>query len=126
MKISQLLFALPIAVITVVANADVSPDRTGICYIFQGDKIAKRGTCLISAEISHGEAFRELSFGGKTYKLYENGVSLPIKNTLNGKRAESYFRETKFYTPVSAEKLQSSFLICYKAKSLDVCYREQN
>ena len=126
MKISQLLFLLPLLAITVVSNADISPDRTGICYIFKGDKIAKRGTCLISAEINHGQAFRELSFGDKSYNLYEDGRSIPIKNTLNGRKAESYFRETKFYKAVSAENLQTPFLICYKANPLDICYRDLN
>ena len=73
MNLSRLVFTVLMLVTTVVANADVSPDRAGSCYIFKDSKLSQRGVCLISSEISHGHEFRELSFEGKTYKLYYNG-----------------------------------------------------
>ena len=124
MKISYLLLGLPLLAFTLPANADVTPDRTGSCYIFKENKVAKRGVCLISAEISHGQAFRDLSFEGKTYELYENGNTSPVQNKLNNVRAKSYYREPKFYSIVSSVSEGDSPLICYKNKSLDICYRD--
>ncbi len=128
MKVSRLFFALPLLVTTVVANSYVTPDRSGSCYIFKDNKLSKRGICLISAEMSQGHEYRDLSFEGKVYELYFNSNISPTAVKLNGVRAKFYYRESRFYKIISSSSLKEGDppLNCYKTKNLDVCYKDFN
>ena len=128
MNLSRLVFTILTLVTTVIANAYVSPDKAGSCYIFKDNKLSKRGICLISAEMSQGHEYRDLSFEGKIYELYFNSNISPIAVKLNGVRAKFYYRDSRFYKIISASSLKEGDppLNCYKTKNLDVCYKDFN
>ena len=125
MNLSRLVFTILTLVTTVIANAYVSPDKAGSCYIFKDNKLSKRGICLISTEMGQGHEYYDLSFEGKTYKIHSNSNTSPTEEKLNGVRAKFYFRESKFHKIVSPWSLKESDspLYCYKTKTLDICYR---
>ncbi|WP_169392020.1 MULTISPECIES: hypothetical protein [Psychrobacter] len=126
MKFVKLIGAVAGLMIATVGNAYVYDDEAGGCYLFQADKMIKRGVCLISTEAIHGNIYRDLSFEGKTYELHENAEKSNVVHKLNKMPAKLYYRNSRFPKIIlNIDDLDSyPFLTCYKNKSVDICYRE--
>lgn len=116
--------------IAVASNAYVYDDEVGGCYLFQGDKMIKRGVCLISTEAGNAHLYKFLSFEGNSYELHENAEKPTAVHKINKVPAKLYYRDSRFPKIIldtnhlgEVEADNNQFLTCYKNKSVDICYK---
>lgn len=115
--------AIALAVTMSSASAVTYFDIPGACYIFQEDKVISKGVCLISGSNGYGLIHRDLSFNGKTYSLFEDGNSRSGLYKLNDHIAQIYSRNAKFLSVIKMSDSTNKDLICYKSKTINICYR---
>ncbi len=134
MRVTYLvLIAMLLGSIT-TANARPYPDRVGVCSTFKGEKKLSSDICLISYWTAVGGRERTLKTATKTYVASENDVKDSVILTLNGIKAESYYRHAAFlnvlsedddasgWNAVTAAYEEEELFYCYKSKGVDVCY----
>ena len=134
MRVTYLvLIAILLSSIT-TANARPYSDRVGVCSTFKGDTKLSSDVCLISYWTAVGGRERTLKTATKTYVASENDVKDDVILTLNGIKAESYYRHAAFlnvlsedddasgWNAVTAAYEEGELFYCYKSKGVDICY----
>lgn len=101
------------------------PDRAGICYMYKADKLQTKDLCMISVYTGGQRHIADIKFKDKNYELLSGGSNFYI----NKKIAQIYARD-----PETTKKITESVasitanphpIICFKNKSLDICYNQQ-
>ena len=134
MRVTYLvLIAMLFSSIT-TTNARPYPDRVGVCSTFKGETKLSSDICLISYWTAVGGRERTLKTATKTYVASENDVKDDVILTLNGIKAESYYRHAAFlnvlnedddasgWNAVTAAYEEGELFYCYKSKGVDICY----
>lgn len=124
MKIRNVYLTFAILAISMMASAVVYHDRAASCYLFKDNKLLKKGVCLISSESGYGELHIELSFEGKSYKIYENGRNDPTITKLNNIRAKGYYRDPRYHNIIMPKPEDEEIMYCHKSKDIDICYAD--
>ena len=116
------------------ANARPYPDRVGVCSTFKGETKLSSDICLISYWTAVGGRERTLKTATNSYVTSENDVKDDVILTLNGIKAESYYRHAAFlnvlsedddasgWNAVTAAYEEEELFYCYKSKGVDICY----
>lgn len=109
------------------------PDRIGICYVFEGQKIQKTVPCVISTGYGAGAMYTNLSWpDGKSNQIITcTDTNCPNNYTLDDKPAETYTLDGTWYKPVqdgrTGDELDNPAddVQCVRVKGSQVsyCYR---
>lgn len=119
MKIVAILFVL-VGFFSMAVYARPNPDEVGICYLFDGNKLKQKDTCIISSSYSFGYAELLIKFKNKEYYF---GYNQNLELADMAKKYGMYKRDV-FYQPYPYDDEGDDYdMECFKQKPYDVCYR---
>lgn len=121
------LFVLMCLVAPCTTYAAPHDERPGVCYMFKGDKLLSKGTCVVATGGGAGGVYETMTYKGKDY-IAETALCFDKKSdeyvtcgtNLNGLDADYYHRDL-FYNIVDRE--EGGVLSCYASKKIDICYK---
>lgn len=122
---NRILILPALLILSTTAVARPSPDRLGICYLFQGEKLTGRGPCIVSPGYGAGAQYVNLLLNGKDYAVEYPNIRPNMPPTLNGKVAIEYQRDTSFLNILKGAPMQGEeYMTCVKTKDgkTDICY----
>ncbi|TEU30078.1 hypothetical protein [Alkanindiges illinoisensis] len=115
-----------------VAHAAPTDDRSGICYTFSGNKLLTKFSCLVSTGYGAGGTYESMKMGKKQFNAeistcYNQATEETTEcgASLNEKDAIHYYRDL-FYKKITDPTLvDSRSLSCYQTedKKTDICVK---
>lgn len=127
LNIKKSLVATVVALVCSGSFAHSTPDQSGVCYTFNGDKLTSKASCIISSGGGAGGMYTSLDFKGKTYSFESSSDRNGNEVWSDNKgQVKSYVRDGTFYKKVSESDAQyvDHLLYCFRSSKskLDICH----
>lgn len=121
MKSIKYLVVSAVSLISVSAMAYMNDPLQTNCYLFNGNSVKQAKQCMVESGGGMGGATTEVSMGNSYYEIEENYSGGRESYTLNGKKAQQYYRN--YARKITTNTDQAKYY-CFRTndRKIDLCW----